>query len=558
MILRPYRISAAFLSSTLLLAASALAPLPCAAQQTPYGGTTVEQIIARVNDQIITNTDYDRAMKDLDDEERQRGATMQEMYTARKNLLRNLIDQQLWLSKGKELGITGETELINRLNEIRKQYHMASMEDLEKAAKEQGISFEDFKAHIRDQIITQDVMRQEVGEKIEFTPGDARRYYEKHKQEYARQESVTLAEILVSTGPQVPSATIPGEVEPVDPATLAKAKAKADELEAKLLAGGNFAQLARTFSDGPTAAEGGDLGEFHRGDLAKVLEEKTFPLKAGQWTEPIRTRQGFIILEVEKHTPGGIPPFKDVEQQVEDAYYMSKMEPAIRAYLTKMREEAFIDIKPGYVDTGASPNETKPIYSAYTPPAPKKKRRVERTRFREISRRDQHRLTRGRHGENTEEAQTKPGKREKIRYGQAPTETLPNGPEGAVENGGAMPQEASLDQEPANPLETAPQPKKKIRYRDVVRPHKSRKHKKQKTELTVASEPDAAEIAAMETQNAPLGLGGDTANIKKKKTTTNGVKTRFSDRRTEKKPEEKPEKKTAQPEDNSGDVHGWW
>ena len=84
---------------------------------------------------------------------------MQEISEAHKDLLRNLIDQQLWLSKGKELGITGETELVNRLNEIRKQYNLATMEDLEKAAQEQGVSFEDFKANIRNQIITQEVMR---------------------------------------------------------------------------------------------------------------------------------------------------------------------------------------------------------------------------------------------------------------------------------------------------------------------------------------------------------------------------------------------------------------
>ncbi len=81
-------------------------------RQSPYGGTTVEDIIARVNDQIITNSDYNRALKELDQEARQHGATMQEISDAHKDLLRNLIDQQLWLSKGKELGITGETELV--------------------------------------------------------------------------------------------------------------------------------------------------------------------------------------------------------------------------------------------------------------------------------------------------------------------------------------------------------------------------------------------------------------------------------------------------------------
>src|SRR6202000_2160697 len=97
-----------------------------------YGGTVVEDIIARVNDQIITQSDYDRAMSEMDQEARQRGDSMQQTAAEHKDLLRSLIDQQLWLSKGKELGITGETELVNRLNDIRKQYNLASLEDLEK------------------------------------------------------------------------------------------------------------------------------------------------------------------------------------------------------------------------------------------------------------------------------------------------------------------------------------------------------------------------------------------------------------------------------------------
>ncbi len=146
--------------------------------ESPYGGTTVEDIIARVNDQIITKSDYDRAESELEQEGRQHGASMQEMAAGRKDLLRNLIDQQLWLSKGKELDITAETELVKRLDEIRKQANLETIEDLEKAAKEQGVSFEDFKANIRNQLITQEVMRQEVGEHIQMTPGEVQRYYE--------------------------------------------------------------------------------------------------------------------------------------------------------------------------------------------------------------------------------------------------------------------------------------------------------------------------------------------------------------------------------------------
>jgi peptidyl-prolyl cis-trans isomerase SurA len=198
---RLLRTPAAFVFGTVLLASTTLAQTHPAAPASAYGGTTVEEIVARVNDQIITRSDYDRAMKEMDDEARQHGATMQEVSEGHKDLLRGLIDQQLWLSKGKELDITGETELVKRLNEIRKQYNLETMEDLEKAAKEQGVSYEDFKANIRNGIITQLVMRQQVGEKLQFTPGEVARYYEQHKQDYSQQESVHLSEILSALRP---------------------------------------------------------------------------------------------------------------------------------------------------------------------------------------------------------------------------------------------------------------------------------------------------------------------------------------------------------------------
>ncbi|MDE3188357.1 MAG: peptidylprolyl isomerase [Acidobacteriota bacterium] len=553
MTLRLIRIPAAFVFGTVLLASSAMAQTRASAPASPYGGTTVQEIIARVNDQIITSSDYDRAMKELDQEEHQRGASMQEISDAHRDLLRNLIDQQLWLSKGKELGITGETELVNRLNDIRKQYNLASLEDLEKAAQQQGVSYEDFKANIRNGIITQQVMRDEVGRKISMTPGEAQRYFEEHKQEYAKQESVKLSEILVSTGTPVPSPTDPGGVLPTDPQKLAEAKAKAEEIEAKLNAGGDFSQLARSFSDGPTAATGGDLGEFKRGSLAKVLEDQVFALKAGQITPPIRTRQGYVILKVAEHTPGGVPPFKDVEQDVEQAYYMSKMEPAMRDYLTKMRDEAFIEIKPGYVDTGTSPNKRVfPIaYAAYTPPAPKKKKKVERTRFRETA--HGYRQTgaqaqlveakatttpekatkKGKKNKN-EQAAMKPGKKEKIRFGKAPQETLPSAAASQTEDAGAVSQTADNAPEPVNPLEAAPAPKAKTRFSYRAKEEKQKKVKAskqpQKDALT-PEPPDAAEVADRQLQSAPLGLGGNvTGKKKKKEAATTGEKTRLSDR----------------------------
>jgi len=553
MTLRFLRIPAAIVFGTTLLASPMLAPAQNIAPQSPYGGVTVQDIIARVNDQIITRSDYDRALTEVDQEARQHGAsTLQEISAAHKDLLRNLIDQQLWLSKGKELGITGDTELIKRLDDIRKQYHLDTIEDLEKAAKDQGVSFEDFKANIRNGIVTQMTMQQVVGASVRFTPGEAERFYEQHKQDYSRPESVTLSEILISTG--AAGAT--------DPAKAAAAKAKADDIEARLHAGGDFIQLAKSFSDGPTAAQGGELGQYQRGALPKALEDKTFPLKTGEITEPILTRQGYIILKMVEHVPGGARPFKEVENQVEDAFYMSRMEPAIRQALTKMREDAFIDIKPGYVDSGASPNETKPVYSAYTPPAPKKKAKVERTRFRETTHTFRQKtppaqlapapvapapavvkvdaVKKTKHSKKGDQpAVEKPGKKEKIRFGQKPRETLPSEPNGSVENAGALPETTASAAEPVNPLEQAA-PEKKSRFSSRAKLPKQPKPSGPQPDALAPAAADAAEVADRATQAGPLGLAGDTASKKKKKSSTEGEKTRLADRKKDADTEKPP------------------
>jgi peptidyl-prolyl cis-trans isomerase SurA len=541
---RLLRTFAACVLSTMLLAGNTLGRAQANQPASPYGGTVAEGIIARVNDQIITQSDYNRAMADMDQVGRQHKETMQEISAAHKDLLRDLIDQQLWLSKGKELNITGETELVKRLDEIRKQYNLETMDDLEKAAREQGVSFEDFKANIRNQIVTQEVMRQEVGEHIQMTPGEVERYYEAHKEDYAQPESERLGEILVSTGTGAD-----------DPAKVAAAKAKADDIEARLHAGGDFAQLARSFSDGPTASEGGDLGQYKRGQLGKLLEDQTFNLNSGQYTDPILTRQGYIILKVVQHTPGGPRPFKDVTQDVEEAYYMSRMEPAIRDYLNKMRDEDFILINPGYTDSGATYAELHPsiAFSAYVPPAPKKKAKVERTRFRESTRTFRQKSGAAapapaadenaepatapaaspastKKGKKGEQGTEKPGKREKIRYGQAPRETLPTASaNSSTENAGALPETASNAEQPANPLEPTA-PTRKTRFSARAREPKKPKGSGAPGDALAPAPPDAAEVADRQTQSAPLGLSGTTAQTKKKKkaSETTAEKTRMS------------------------------
>jgi peptidyl-prolyl cis-trans isomerase SurA len=316
--------------------------------------TVVEQIVARVNNQIITQTEYQRNLDELKQEALQQDPANADKIVAegQKDVLRSMIDQQLLLDKGKDLGITGDTELIKKLDEMRKQLKLDTIEDLEKVAQAQGVSFEDFKQSTKNQIISQEVIGREVGSRLTITKDEEQAFYDQHKNELVQPEQVKLSEILISTDKGSGDAA----------EKLSSAKAKADDLLEQIRKGAGFDEIAKKDSDGPTAAQGGDLGYFKRGTLAKELEDITFGMQSRGLSDVIRTKQGFVILKVTDHTTAGVPPLKDVESRIENAVYMQKMEPALRAYLTKLREEAYIDIPhPGYVDTGASPNQTKPI-----------------------------------------------------------------------------------------------------------------------------------------------------------------------------------------------------
>ncbi|HEU4982461.1 MAG TPA: peptidyl-prolyl cis-trans isomerase [Acidobacteriaceae bacterium] len=501
-------------------------------KQTPYPGTPVEEVIARVNDQVINTSDYNRAEQDLEQQSQQHQWTQQQLYDQKHDLLRDLIDQQLLLSRGKQLGITGETELVKQLDAMRKQYHLDTIEDLQKAAEAQGVSWQDFKATMRNHLISQLVIQQEVAPKIygNISPSQIQAYYDAHKDEFTQPEQVQLSEILIPTA------------DPDNAAQVAEARQKADDAEAKLKSGEDFATLAKAVSGGMTASNGGDLGEFHRGQLAKVLEDATFDLKPGQFTEPIRTKQGWIILKVTEHTPGGLQPLSDVEQQVQSDIGMAKMQPALRDYLTKLREAAYIEIRAGYEDSGASPNEMKPVYTAYAPPQPKKKK-AKRTRFN----------GRGRHANKPaaekasldtsgkDNTTMKPGKKEKIRFGQAPRETLPPAEttvEDAAANGSANAangenQVAGNNSDATNavadeaPAEQAEHKEKKTRFSDRARLPKEKKSDKPKIDPFAPPPETTLETATRGQQDKPLGLNGDNSKAKKKNPKDEGPKRRF-------------------------------
>ena len=352
-------------SLALIVTATVFLPALASAQ-------VVEEIIARVNNSIITHSEYVRSKDQLKDEVKQQdAANADKLYAEReKDVLRDLIDQQLLLEKGKDLGINGDTDLIKREDQMRKEMKLDSIEDLEKEATKQGISWEDFKQNMRNQIITQRVIGEEVGQKLALNKDEEQKFYDTHKAEMEQPEYIRLSEILITpktatpapAGPADPNAAAAPSAPPADdPAALSAAEAKANEILKQLRDGGKFEELAKKSSDGPSAADGGALGMFKRGQLAKELEDRTFAMKSGEITDVIRVKQGYAILRVDEHQMAGIPPMKDVLPKIQDALYYEKLQPALRAYLTKLREDAYIKYAEGYVDTGASPNQTAPI-----------------------------------------------------------------------------------------------------------------------------------------------------------------------------------------------------
>src|SRR5499427_7400611 len=166
-----------------------------------HADNIVDEIIARVNDQIITRSDMEKAKQSNLEELKQRFPSdwQTKWTTAQNDILRDLIDQQLLLERGKDLGITGETDVVKRLNQLRQQMGLASIDDLEKEAQKQGVSYEDFKEQIRIGAVTQQVIGQEVGSKIHITNEEVQEWYNSHQKELEGPEEVGLSEIMVST-----------------------------------------------------------------------------------------------------------------------------------------------------------------------------------------------------------------------------------------------------------------------------------------------------------------------------------------------------------------------
>src|SRR6266550_86362 len=272
----------------------------------PDSGKTVEEIIARVNNEIITRSEYNKARQTAEEEaksECQNRCTPEQLQIdiedRQKHTLRDLVDQSLLVQRAKDIGVSVEPELIKKLDAIRMENKLPSMEELEKAVSGQGMNWEDFKNNIRSTLLTQRVVSSEVGSHITISDEEVTKYYEAHKTEFVRPEQVALREIVVST-------------EGKKPEDLPDLKKKAETALKRVQDGEDFGEIAKRLSDGSTKSQGGFLGSYKRGELSKELEDKVFKMKRKELTEV--------------------------------------METTMREYLKTLREQSYVVIKPGFQD----------------------------------------------------------------------------------------------------------------------------------------------------------------------------------------------------------------
>ena len=331
------RISHGMLAGVLLLSGSS----PAQAETTIF-----EEIICRVNNDIITKSEYEEAANLLKlRTQRQQKLSGEQLAQAvregEKDLLKNMIEERLLVQKAVELGMTADTDVIKYLDRLRSENDLPSIEALEQTMRQQGINPVEFRKRIKEQSLKEQVLGREVYYRIQVSTSEIKTFYEANRDKFDRPEQVRLQEILIASNGKTPS-----EVEGL--------RKRAEEVLEKARGGEVFGDLVAQYSEGPAAKEwGGDLGFFGRGKLPKEVEEIVFSLRRGQITDIVEGRDGFRIFKVIEKNIAGIQPLDSVKDQIRTKLVEDKAVPAVRKYMETLRRQSYIRLKEGYVDSGA-------------------------------------------------------------------------------------------------------------------------------------------------------------------------------------------------------------
>ena len=303
----------------------------------------IEQVLVKVNGEIITKSDLETrqiaALRQKNPNFRPQNDTelQKELAAVTPGVIVDAVDEMLMVQRGKELGYTMSTDRFNSIVEnIKKENKIESDEQLQAALKQEGMTMADLRRQLERTMLVQRVQQTEVMQKLQVTEPEMKAYYEAHKDEFGTTPSVTLREITIN---------VPVSAQGINVAADDDAKAKAEEVRKKILAGEPFARLAADYSDSGSKANGGLVGPLQKTDLSEDLQKAIAGLKTGEVTPVLRTTRGYQIIKIESLQETSLKSYEDAKNDISDKIANGKRQGEYKKFIEKLRAEAIIDWK---------------------------------------------------------------------------------------------------------------------------------------------------------------------------------------------------------------------
>lgn len=307
----------------------------------------LEEIIVKANDDIVLRSEYERTLGQIRAEviaDSTLSASQREelLEEREKHVLRDMIDNRLLIQKGEELGINIETQLLRQRDNIMESNNIETTDEFEAWVLERtGDPAEDLMDRMRENYLAQAVIGQEVSRLVIVTRDEVEAYFEEHKDEFVRAEGVRLSQIFFQ---------LEGKTE-LEQET---ARTQAKEVYERVIRGEPFAEMARRFSEDEATKElGGDIGIYRPGMLRSEIEEAVFNQNRGFITDILEVPNGLLFLRVDQVFREGLAELEEVVEEIRTRLSAPLFPPAIREYLSELRMESYIEIRPGYADSGA-------------------------------------------------------------------------------------------------------------------------------------------------------------------------------------------------------------
>ena len=304
----------------------------------PVGAEVVDRIIAVVNDDIITlyefNAAFEPYLKNIDNTYKGNDKETVIKQT-RSAFLQRLIDNILIEQEGKKSGtgiIVKDEEVMDVIRDIMSKQKMSMQDFLKNLAKE-GNSLDSVKKEIRTQMMRARLLRREIKSKVIVTDEEIGEYYNKNRQDYEGEETVRIKQLLLLKPPKA------------DSNAITQVRTGAMQLHKRVIAGESFDLLIVKYSQGPAAAQGGDVGFIGRGTIIPEVEKVAFSLPVGQISEVIESSVGFHIIQVVDKKGAGLKPITAVREEIKTKIEDEKLDKKFEEWIASIRAKSHIEVK---------------------------------------------------------------------------------------------------------------------------------------------------------------------------------------------------------------------